>query len=90
MYIYIYIYIYIHTHWYNRVFTNGSGDRGSILGQVMPKTQKKWYLIPPCLTLSIIWYRSKVGSSYYKGSFRLPSTGWLTYIYLKVCSCIVS
>ena len=24
----------------SRVFTNGSGDRGSILGQVIPKTQK--------------------------------------------------
>ena len=24
----------------SRVFTNGPGDRGSILGQVIPKTQK--------------------------------------------------
>ena len=24
----------------SRVFTNGQGDRGSILGRVMPKTQK--------------------------------------------------
>ena len=24
-----------------RVFANGPGDRGSILGQVIPKTQKK-------------------------------------------------
>ena len=27
--------------------------------RVIPKTQK-WYLMPPCLTLSIIWYGSKV------------------------------
>ena len=43
-----------------RVFANGPGDRGSIPGQVIPKTFKKWYLIPPCLTLSIIRYVSKV------------------------------
>ena len=51
---------------------------------------KKWYLIPPCLTLSIIRYVSRVKwsnpwkrvtpsptpwcSSYWKGSFCLPST----------------
>ena len=29
---------------------NGPGDLGSIPGQVIPKT-KKWYLIPPSLTL---------------------------------------
>ena len=32
----------------SRVFANGPGDQGSI-----PKTQK-WYLILPCLALSII------------------------------------
>ena len=37
----------------SRVFTSGPGDRGSIPGQVIPKTQK-WYLMPPCFTLSII------------------------------------
>ena len=42
-----------------RVFANGSGDLGSIPGQVIPKTQK-WYLMPPCLTLSIIRYGSRV------------------------------
>ena len=66
-----------------RVFTNGLGDRGSISGQVIPKTQK-WYLIPPCLTVNIIRYGSRVNwsnpgkwvapsptpqcSSYWKGS----------------------
>ena len=39
----------------SRVFTNGLVDRGSIPGRVIPKTKKKkWYLISPCLTLSII------------------------------------
>ena len=41
------------------VFANGSGDLGSIPGRVIPKTQK-WYLMPPCLTLSIIRYGSRV------------------------------
>ena len=70
-----------------RVFANGPGDRGSVPGQVIPKTQK-WYLMPPCLTLSIIRYGSRVklsnpgkgvvpspilycSSSYQKGSLRV-------------------
>ena len=69
-----------------RVFTNGSGDWGSISGQVIPKTQK-WYGIPPCLTLDILRYVSRVKwsnpgkgaahsptpwcSSYWKGSLRV-------------------
>ena len=36
----------------SRVFTNGPGDWGSIPGQVIAKTKKKWYLNPPCLALS--------------------------------------
>ena len=36
-----------------RVFANGPGDRDSITGRVIPKTQK-WYLTPLCLTRSII------------------------------------
>ena len=68
----------------SKVFTNGPGDRGSILGCVIPKTQKKWYLIHPCVTLRIIGYVSRVNwsnpgkgvapfsasmcSSYWKGS----------------------
>ena len=43
----------------SRVFANGPGDQGSILGQVIPKTQK-WYLKPPCLTLSIIRHGSRI------------------------------
>ena len=74
-----------HTHWLSsRVFDCGPGDRGSISGWVI---LKKWYLIPPCLTLSIIRFVSRVKwsntgkgvassstprcSSYWKGSFRL-------------------
>ena len=41
------------------VFINGLDDRGSIPGQVIPKTHK-WYLIHCCLTLSIIRYVSMV------------------------------
>ena len=43
----------------SRVFANGPSDRGSIPGRVIPKTQKR-YLMPLCLTLSIIRYRSSV------------------------------
>ena len=44
----------------DRVFANGSGDRGSIPGGIIPKTKKKWYWIPSCLSLSIISYISRV------------------------------
>ena len=37
------------------VFADDPGDRSSIPGRVIPKTQK-WYLIPPC----IVRYRSRV------------------------------
>ena len=53
MYVYIYIYVAV------RVFANQLGDLGSITGQVIPKDSKKWYLMPPCLTLSIIRYGIK-------------------------------
>ena len=43
-------------------FAIGLGDLGSILGQVIPKTQKK-KLVPPCLTLSIIRYKSRVSGA---------------------------
>ena len=43
----------------SKVFTNGPRDQGSIPGRVIPKTQK-WCLMPPYLTLSIIWYGSRV------------------------------
>ena len=35
----------------NREFTNGPGDQGSILGRVIPKTQRKErYSMPPYVT----------------------------------------
>ena len=43
----------------SRVFANGLGDRGSLLGRVIPKTSK-WYMMPFCLTLSIIRVGSRV------------------------------
>ena len=43
----------------NKRKINGQGDRGSIPGRAIPKTQKL-YLIPPCLTLSNIRYVSRV------------------------------
>ena len=43
----------------SRVFANGPVDQSSIPGRVIPKT-KKWYLMPPWLKLSIIWYGSRV------------------------------
>ena len=74
---------------------------GSIPGWVIQKTKKKWYLIPLCLTLSIIRYLSGVKwsnprkgvapsatpwcSNYWKGS---PSTtvSQLMYIYIFLLS----
>ena len=41
------------------MLANGTGDRSSIRDRVIPKTQK-FYLMPPCLTLSIIRYVSRV------------------------------
>ena len=38
-----------------RVFPTGPGDKSSIPGRVMPKTQK-WFLMPPCLTRSFKKY----------------------------------
>ena len=43
----------------NRVFANGPGDQGSILGF----HTKQCYFMPPCLILSIIRYRSRVNWS---------------------------
>ena len=42
-----------------RVFANGPRDLGSIPGRVIQKT-KIWYLMTPCLILSIIRYGSRV------------------------------
>ena len=45
-----------------RVFTNSPRDQSSIPSRVIPKTQKL-YWIPPCLTLSIMRYGSRVKGS---------------------------
>ena len=62
-----------------RVFANGSRDLGLILGLVIPKTQK-WYLMPPCLTLNIIMYGSRVKwSNPWKGVAPFPTTWCSSY-----------
>ena len=80
-----------------RAFANGLGDLGSIPGLVIPKDFKKWYLIPPCLTLSDIKGKveqSKERSSTLplhlgvvaieKGAFWLPSTTVANFLYRKI------
>ena len=54
----MFIYIYIYKNLVGRVFANNS-DQASIPGRVIPKIQKM-VLMPPCLTLSIIRYGSRV------------------------------
>ena len=75
-----------------RVFANGRGDLCSIPGRVIPKIQK-WYLMPPCLTLSITRYGSRVKWSnsapslhigveaIEKGAFGSPSTTVANFTY---------
>ena len=58
-----------------RVFANGPGDLGSIPAQVIPKTQK-WYLMLPCLTLSIIRYGSRVKWSNLEKGVAPSPTPW--------------
>ena len=53
-----------------RIFVSGAGDWISILGRVIPKTQK-WYLMPPCLTLRIM-YSSKVSGAIWEKELRPP------------------
>ena len=55
-----------------RVFANGQGERGSIPGQAIPKTQE-WYLIPTCLTLRIIRYVSRA-NWFHPGKWVAPSS----------------
>ena len=58
-----------------RVFANGPGDLGSIPGRVIPKTQKL-FLMPPCLTLSIIRYVSRVKWGNLGKGVALSPTPW--------------
>ena len=65
------------------VFANSPGGKGSIAGRVIAKTQKKWYLIRPCLTLSIIkygWSIVAIENGTYGSCF--------TIVGLHVCKCI--
>ena len=63
-----------------RVFAKGPGDRGSIPDQVIPKT-KKWNLMPPCLTLSVISYGSRVKwSNPKKGVAPFPTPRCSSYL----------
>ena len=55
-------YIYLPIGGMFRMFSNGPGDWGSIPGGVITKTQK-WYLMPLCLTLSIIKYGSRISGA---------------------------
>ena len=59
-----------------RVYANGPGHLGSIPDREIPKA-KKTYLVSPCLTLSIISYRSRVKSSN-------PGNGVVSSLYLVV------
>ena len=84
--VYIYIYIYIYSGLEVSVFAKGLGNQGSVLIESYQRL-KKWYLMPLCLTLSIIKYGSRVKwsnpgkwvapfpasrcSSYWKGSLRV-------------------
>ena len=102
LFIYIYIYIYMYFIYIcivlvGRVFANGPGDWGSIQGQVITKTQK---MIPPCLTLSIIRYVSRVsgaiqGKEWHsllhlsvvtieKGAFELPLITVVNFFYCYI------
>ena len=76
-----------------RVFASGWGDQVELYQRL-----KKWYLMPPCLTLSIIRYRSRVKwsnlgkrvvpsptpwcSSYRKGAFGSPFTKVANFTFL--------
>ena len=84
------------------IFVIGPGDLGSITGRVIPKTLK-WYLIPPCLTLSNIRYVSRVKltsrgkgvapsptvrcSSYWKGSL-LVALDYGRQLYFTNSTCL--
>ena len=70
-----------------RVFANGPGALGSIPERVIPKTQK-WYLMLPCLILSITKYGSRV-KWVNPGKGVTPSTIYIyIYIYMSPCVCL--
>ena len=61
-----------------RVFTNDPGDQGSVPDQVIPKTQKM-VLDAPCLTLSIIRYKSRVSGAIQERNSTLPTSWFDSY-----------
>ena len=69
LYIVICFQIFIFIGLVGRVFASGPGDLGSIPGRVI---LLKWYLIPPCLTISNIRYVSRVKLSH-SGKGVVPS-----------------
>ena len=75
-----------------RVFAYGPGDLSSIPDQVIPKT-RKCYLMPPCLTLSIIRYGSRVYLGVVateKGAFGSPSNTVTNLLYLSIYNHILA
>ena len=96
LYIYIYIYYWAISQM-SRVFANGPGDRGSIPGWVIPKTQK-WYLMPPCLVLStkrresswaILWMEQRHSQhlevvAIEKGAFGSSSTKFTNFTFIYI------
>ena len=63
----------------NWVECSPMGDQGSIPGRVIPKTLK-WYLTPPCLTLSNIKWGSRVTwSNPGKGVAPSPTSWCINY-----------
>ena len=54
-----------------RVIANGLGEGGLIPDRVI-QNLKKWYCLPPFLTLSIIMYGSRVSGAIQGKDYRLP------------------
>ena len=73
--VYIYIYIYCLE---DSVFANGQGDWGSIQVESYQRL-RKWYLMLPCLTLSIVRYGSRV-------KWSSPGKGVVPSTTLRCCS----
>ena len=85
IYIYIYIfYIYMFTHYISMyIYNQFIGLVGRVFANVQEmcvqfqvesyQRLKKWYLVPSCLTLSIIWYISRVMEQSRERSSTLPT-----------------
>ena len=61
MCVYIYIYIYIYIYFYDQLVLWAETQETRVQSHVKSYQRlKKWYLLPPCLILSIIRYISRV------------------------------